>query len=658
MPTMIWGNQNNKKSENEEYVLKHQERVQQYLNKFKVPTSREVTSSGKKDKPANQDWQGFSWINKYIDTTDDRAKRYEEYREMCKVPELNTSINIYADNCTQYNINKNVLEIQSDNNKVIEILEQLYFDTLDINANLWKIARNMCKLGDEFDEIIVDSMESPKHIVALERFKKPEKVKRIEKEGKLEKFLYVEEDLQNDVIKETPFPPWKIVHFRMEDEDFDPYGKSVLEPGRKIWKKLSLMEDAMLIYRISRAPERRVFYIDVGTLSTKDANLYIEQIKTKFKKKNYINPSTGEVDQKADALGITEDFYIPVRQNSAGTRIETLPPGQNLGEIDDVKYFKDQMLKLLGIPAAYLGGASETGAQYDPKSYLSQQEMQFSRTIERIQKLLIKGLEKIGIIELALNGIKSEDLKQFKIVLTPPSNVDQLMEIEVRNQQFTLVQAIRSLNADPNQPAFLPDIWIYKNVLGMSDQEINKIRLQSQMQVQMNLQIQQIFQNGGAASAMTGGSGGNIAPSPEGMTGGGMAGAVGGTPAESGAGPEAGAEVPTPAEAPAPATPGLQIASKQFVEFDGGNWLMENAGDMKKLLRYIQMYEETKRERESEKQNKKNGMIRESLKGEFGGLLKTIRSSNSSLIEVVKIGPKDYSRILNENKPTETKKNK
>lgn len=646
MPTNIWGTQ--KKQENDEYVYRHQERVQEYLNKFKMPASREITSSGKKDKPANQDWQGFSWINKYVDTSDDRSIRYQEYREMCKVPELNTSINIYADNSTQKNVKKNVLEIQSENNKVIEILESLYFDTLDINTNLWKIARNTCKLGDEFMEVIVDSMESPKHVVALERFKKPEKVKRIEKDGKLEKFLYVEEDTQNDVIKETPFPPWKIVHFRMEDEDFDPYGKSVLEPGRKIWKKLSLMEDAMLIYRISRAPERRVFYIDVGTLSTKDANLYIDQIKTKFKKKNYINPATGEVDQKADALGITEDFYIPVRQNSQGTRIETLPPGQNLGEIDDVKYFKEQILKLLGIPAAYLGGASESGVTYDPKSYLSQQEMQFARTIERVQNVLTKGLEKIGIIELALNGIKSEDLKQFKITLTPPSNIDQLMELEVRTQQFALVQSIRTLNTDPNQPAFLPDTWIYKNVLGFTDQEINKIRLQSQMQMQMNLQIQQIFQNGGAAAAMGGASGGNIAPSPEGAMAGGVAGGPTETPAGTGLPPEGG-------EAPAPeagGNPGLEIAGKQFVEFDGGNWLMENASDMRKLLQYIQMYEDMKKEREVVKATRRNGVIRESLKGEFSGLLKTIRS-DKQLIEVVKIGAKDMLKTLNEYKTVE-----
>mgnify|MGYP001166111239 CR=1 FL=1 len=651
MPTNIWGTQ--KKQENDEYVFKHQERVQEYLNRFKLPASREVTSSGKKEKPANQDWQGFSWINKYVDTSDDRATRYQEYREMCKVPELNTSINIYADNSTQKNVKKNVLEIQSENNKVIEILESLYFDTLDINTNLWKIARNTCKLGDEFMEVILDSMESPKHVVALERFKKPEKVKRIEKDGKLEKFVYVEEDAQSDVIKETPFPPWKIVHFRVEDEDFEPYGKSVLEPGRKIWKKLSLMEDAMLIYRISRAPERRVFYIDVGTLATKDANLYIEQIKTKFKKKNYINPATGEVDQKADALGITEDFYIPVRQNSQGTRIETLPPGQNLGEIDDVKYFKDQILKLLGIPSAYLGGSSESGVTYDPKSYLSQQEMQFARTIERVQNILTKGLEKIGIIELALNGIKSEDLKQFKIALTPPSNVDQLMEIEVRTQQFALVQTIRTLNTDPNQPSFLPDVWIYKNVLGFTDQEINKIRLQSQMQMQMNLQIQQIFQNGGATAAMSGGSGGNIAPTPETAMAGGTAGGPSETPAGAGIPPEGGEAAPE-----AGGNPGLEIASKQFVEFDGGNWLMENAADMKKLLRYIQMYEDMKKEREEARVSRRNGVIRESLKGEFGGLLKTIRSDKSQLIEVVKIGNKEIQKTLNECKTTEISRKK
>lgn len=214
-----------------------------------------------------------------------------------------------SDNGTQYNISGNVLEVESDNGRIVEILEKLFFENLDVNADLWGYFRNMCKMGDEFLEVIVDNKENPKNVISLERFKKPENVKRIEENGNLTKFVYEYEDEEKG---EKTFQPWQIVHLRIEDEEFEPYGRSILESGRKTFKKLSLMEDAMLIYRISRAPERRVFYIDVGTLSTQDANNFIEKLKRTFRKKKFINPNTGEIDEKADPLCITLDTEIPL----------------------------------------------------------------------------------------------------------------------------------------------------------------------------------------------------------------------------------------------------------------------------------------------------------------------------------------------------------
>jgi len=512
---------------------------------------------------------------------------------------------VIVHNCTQYNIQNNVMTIESGNNKIIEILEKLFFDNLDMNSNLWKIVRNTCKLGDEFLEVVLDNPNSPKHIISLERIKNPENIKRIEKDGSLVGFKY--ECDEEDDKKPKMFQPWQIVHFKIEDEEFDPYGKSVLEAGRKTFKKLALMEDAMLVYRISRAPERRVFYVDVGTMPTKEANKFIETLKRQFRKKKYINQNTGEVDEKANPLSVDEDFYIPVRQNSTGTRIETLPGGQNLGEIDDVKYFKDMILKTMGIPAGYLGGSSAEGAAgtYDPKSYLSNQEVQFARTIERVQKLIIRGLEKVAFIELILSRLEKSEIKDFKIKLTPPSNVDQLMEIEIRNQQFALIQQIRTLEN------FLPDEWIYTEVLGMNEQQIQKIRLQLQMQQQMALQLQSLAGGAGQGADMGSGMpmamGGNIAgPAPEGEAGG-------------------------PPEGEIQAEPGLEVASN-MIEFDGAKWLMENQKDVENLLKYVKLYEKVHKDNKDKVNERRNSATRMLIEGEFRGLVKAYQSSNEIIL--------------------------
>lgn len=602
---------------------KNAEKIQRYLNKYHLVTRDLDNTDSMKERDKNSSaasaysWQAYSWINDATATSDERTNRYREYREMCKVPELNQGLQIYADNATQYNINNNVLEIQSDNQKIVEVLEKLFFERLDINSNLWAYTKNMCKFGDEFVEVIVDSQTAPKNILAFERVKKPQNLKRKEKDSKLVGFEY---DYGRDEEKPSvKYEPWQIVHFSIEDDEYEPYGKSILEAGRKTWKRLSLMEDAMLVYRISRAPERRVFYIDVGTLSTKDANHYIEQLKRKFKKKSFVNPNTGEIDEKANPLSVDEDFFIAVRENSQGTRIETLPPGQNLGEIDDVKYFKDQILKTMGIPSGYLGGNAE-GATYDPKSYLSNQEVQFARTIERVQKFIIKGLEKAAIIQLALQKFEGDDLKDFKIKLTPPSNVDQLMEVEIRTQQFGLVQSIKAITSPDGVP-FLPDEWIYRNVLGLSEKEISTIKLQVQMQLQLQMQMQSLVQGAGAEAGggmdMGGSVGGLGGPAPE----------VAGGP-----GPEVGGEAPG---GEAPEEPGLEVAGNT-IEFDGGKWLLENEKDAKKLLKYINLYEKVQKDNTKKKKvSEHNSVTRMTLKGEFTGLLKANMSStnNNTLIE-------------------------
>ena len=639
----IFGLGASKSDDNNEEELKNAQRVQDYVNRFKIRSRDLKTLKNKKEETQTSTaWQSYAWIEESTTTYENRVNRYNDYKEMCKVPEMNHGLNIYADNATQYNVSNNVLDIESDNAKVIEILEELFFEKLDINANLWNYTKNMCKLGDEFLEVIPDNKKNPHHIVSLERVKKPESMKRIEKKSQVQKFIYEAEAKEGQEVKSKTFLPWQITHFRIEDDEYAPYGRSIFESGRRTWKRLSLMEDAMLVYRISRAPERRVFYVDVGTLSTKEANSYLEQLKRKFRKRTFVNPSTGEIDEKANPLSVDEDFFIGVRENSQGTRIDTLPGGSALGEIDDVKYFKDQILKTLGIPSGYTGGA-EAGGGYDPKAFLSQQDIQFSRTIERIQKFVVKGLEKIALIELVFQRVDEEQLNNFKIKLTPPSNVDQLMDIEIRTQQMNLISQMKTIEN------FIPDDWIYKNILGFSEKEINKIKLQIQMQMQMAAQMAATFGEGGTGAG--GGApmmgGGNIAP------------AMAGGPPEADAMPPKGGEAPDTmggegGESSGPA--GLEVAGRSFVEFDGGNWLMENVADAKKLLKYLNLYEKVHKDNSTNKYEHQNGITRMAIKGEFRGLLtanRCLQSNKITLSEDTKFKTTRDKYILAESKDSE-----
>jgi len=631
----VFAGGNGKDPKENEKFAKNAEKVQDFVNRYHI-RSRDLQGPAAEDKSQGYapGFQSYAWIDDATATSSNRLARYSDYRDMTRVPELNQSVNIYADNATQSNIKNNVLEIESGNNKIIELLEKMFFENLDMNSNLWKIARNTCKLGDEFLEVVVDNEDAPKHIISLERINKPENMKRVEKDGALVHFRY---EFDEEEKEPQIFQPWQIIHFKIEDEEFDPYGKSILEAGRRTYKKLSLMEDAMLVYRISRAPERRVFYVDVGTMPTKEADKFIETLKRQFRKKKYINQNTGEVDEKANPLSVDEDFYIPVRQNSQGTRIETLPAGQNLGEIDDVKYFKDMILKTMGIPSGYLGGTTADGAAgtYDPKSYLSNQEVQFSRTIERIQKFIIRGLEKVAFIELILAKMEKAEIKDFKIKLTPPSNVDQLMEIEIRNQQFALIQSIRTLEN------FLPDEWIYSEVLGMNEQQIQKIRLQLQMQQQMALQLQSLSAGQGAGGGTDMGSGGpamgNIAsPAPAG-------GEAGGPPEAAAPGGEAEG-----------GGPDLQVASNT-IEFDGAKWLMENQKDVEKLLKYVKLYEIVRKDNKTKSEQLHNSATRMLIEGEFRGLTKAVHGSNNNIIlreENILFGNKKKKSTRNTSKNT------
>ena len=254
---------------------------------------------------------------------------------------------------------------------------------------------------------------------------------------------------------------WQISHFRLLGNDaFLPYGSSVLEAARRIWRQMILIEDAMLVYRVIRAPERRVFYIDVGNVPPEEVSNYLEQAKTSLKRSQIVDKSTGKVDLRYNPLSVDEDYFLPVRGGESGTRIDTLAGGQNAAAIEDVEYIQKKLFAALKIPKAYLGYDEEIGA----KATLAQEDIRFSRNISRIQKTIVAELNKLAMIHLYAHGYEGDDLVDFELKLSNPSSIAQQQKLELIRTRFEI--------AGSAPEGLVSRSYIRKSILELSDDQI------------------------------------------------------------------------------------------------------------------------------------------------------------------------------------------
>ena len=435
-----------------------------------------------------------------------RENRYRDFRQMIETPELEAGLHVYADESTQADKDGNIIQIVSDNTKIKDMLERLFYHKLDLNREIWGIAFEMCWYGDAFRELILDK-ETQKEILKLKKIRQ-EEVERVEENGRIKHFLHNGKEIQ----------PFRIVHFRNKSQRFERYGASIFESGRSIWRQLKLLEDSLIIYRVTRSPERKIFYIDVGRLPADKWDAFVEQVKTKFQKKRQINITTGKIDTVPNVLSVNENYYIPRPEGRQGSSIETMQGVQGIGEIDDVAYFKDKLMALLRIPRDYVSYTQSTGGQTGGVSgkYLSEQDIRFSRIVAKIQDNIIDGLSKIATVYLALNGISPEETEQFEVKMTKSSAIEELRRIEVQSQIFTLIGTVKQLD-------MFPDIWILSNIMKMDDEEIQTIV--HLMKVQKAQLSPETLANLGASGLFPGetlNAGGGAMPPGGGAPGGGM----------------------------------------------------------------------------------------------------------------------------------------
>ena len=403
-----------------------------------------------------------------------RIASYYDYESMEYTPEISAALDIYSEESTTPDKDGYILKIYSESKRIKTVLADLFNNRLDINTNLPMWTRNTCKYGDNF---VYLKLDPERGIVGCQQLPNIQ-VERLERGMKINSSTYGKET-ENESLKFTwkeknmEFNTWEIGHFRILGDDRKlPYGTSMLEKARRIWKQLLLCEDAMLIYRVSRAPERRVFKVFVGNMDDKDVDAYVQKVASKFKRDQIADPQTGNVDMRYNQLAVDQDYFIPVRDSAAAMPIETLAGAANLAEIADIEYIQKKLVTSLRIPKAYLGFEEAVG---DGKN-LSLLDIRFARTINRIQKSMIAELNKIAIIHLFLLGFEDE-LTNFTLGLNNPSKQADLLGVEVWKEKITLYKdAVAEI---PNSVAPVSASWAKKHILGFSDEEI-RLDLQQQ----------------------------------------------------------------------------------------------------------------------------------------------------------------------------------
>ena len=392
-----------------------------------------------------------------------RREVFRDFDAMDNDPIIASALDIYADESTLKDEFGDVMTIRSDNAKVQDLLQNLFYDILNVEFNLWPWVRNMCKYGDFFLGMEIAEGKgivnvTPHSVYNTERMERTDPTN-----PNAVKFK-----ITMDPNGKQEYDNFEIAHFRLlSDTNWLPYGKAMIENGRRLWKQLSLMEDAMLIHRIMRAPEKRVFKIDIGNIKPTEVDNYMQKIINKMKKVPFLDTASGDYNLKYNMQNLTEDFYLPVRGSDSGTEIDNIG-GLEYMAIEDIDYLKDKLFAAFKIPRAYLGYEENVNG----KATLAAEDVRFARTIERIQRTVISELTKIAIIHLYSNGIKDSSLTDFSIQLVNPSTIYEQERLELWGEKIRLATDVKDLN-------MLSKDWVYEKVfnMGADEQKIERGRI-------------------------------------------------------------------------------------------------------------------------------------------------------------------------------------
>ena len=433
-----------------------------------------------------------------------RPQLYSEYDAMDTDAIVASALDIIADESTLKNDMGEVLQIRSADEDIQKILYNLFYDVLNIEFNLWPWTRNMCKYGDFFLKLEIAEKfgvynvipYTAYHIERQEGFDKenPSSIRyRFSPEGvSPSSYGYYNTPGTGQDGNAIFFDNYEMSHFRLlTDTNFLPYGRSYIEPARKLFKQYTLMEDAMLIHRIVRAPEKRVFYVNVGNIAPAEVENFMQKTISKMKRTPHVDQDTGEYNLKYNMQNMLEDFYIPTRGNDSSTKIDTLG-GLQYDGIQDVEYLRDKLFAALKVPKAFLGYEKDLQG----KATLAAEDIRFARTIERIQRIMVSELNNIALIHLYAQGYRDENLTNFTLSLTTPSIIYDQERIALMTEKMALAQTMIDSK-------IIPTDWIYENIFHFSADEYDEYRELVRQDAKRGFRITQI-ENEGNDPATTG----------------------------------------------------------------------------------------------------------------------------------------------------------
>jgi hypothetical protein len=402
-----------------------------------------------------------------------RIQLYTDYEAMDTESIIASALDIIADESTLKNETGEVLQIRSSDENTQRILYNLFYDVLNVEFNLWLWIRNMCKYGDFYLHLeiaeqfgIYSAMPLSVYDMVREEGNDPQNPSKVT--FRIDPSVIAAGGINNrlkDKDGKIQFENYEIAHFRLlTDANYLPYGRSYIEPARKTYKQYVLMKDAMLLHRITRAPEKRVFSINVGNIPPHEVDGYMSKLVQKMKKTPYMDPQTGEYNLKYNMQNLMEDFYIPVRGNDTATKIDTIK-GLEYNAIEDVAFLRDEMLAALKIPKAYFGFEKDLQG----KATLAAEDIRFARTVERIQRIVLSELYKIALVHLYTQGYDGASLTNFELSLTVPSIIYEQEKIALWKEKVDLAKQIQDTN-------LLPSDFIYHDIFQFSEDQYDEYR--------------------------------------------------------------------------------------------------------------------------------------------------------------------------------------
>jgi len=409
-----------------------------------------------------------------------RTMIYSEYDVMDQDAIIASALDILADESTLKNDMGEVLQIRSANEDIQNILYNLFYDVLNIEFNMWMWIRQMCKYGDFFLKLEIAEKFGVYNVIPYTAYHMERQEGYNEENPSEIRYIYNPEGYVGGgtsssgyyTVNQNPdnttgivFDNYEMAHFRLVgDVNYLPYGRAYIEPARKLFKQYTLMEDAMLIHRIARAPEKRIFYVNVGAIPPNEIETFMQKTISSMKRTPFMDEKTGEYNLKYNMQNMLEDFYIPVRGNDNTTKIDTTP-GLQYDGIQDVEYLRGKLFAALKIPKAFLG--YEEGVE--GKATLAQQDIRFARTIDRIQRIILSELNKIALVHLYTQGYTDETLTNFTLNMTTPSIIYDQERIE-------LMKSKAELSATLLEQGLVPSDWIYDNIYHFSEDQYDEYR--------------------------------------------------------------------------------------------------------------------------------------------------------------------------------------